>query len=269
MFHTTVLRRLAVRSAPDGATIDLTTVQWLTPGLLVGVAAQAQRVRAGGVTLRVEAPRDRDCADYAARMRLGLVLERLGVAHDLPTVTENDLSDRLIELTPFADASEIAPLAELVHAKTAPRDLDAANTIFQSLSELASNVADHAQAPGFALAQTMRTRDELRFAVADSGVGLLGSLAARGAVDSADAILRALGGVSRLDEPERGNGLRRIVQTIVGLAGEASLASGDAWHTAEGPSVRRGAAEPAYRGVIFEARIPISAGRHRLRAPSG
>ncbi len=186
--------------------IDLREVAWVDPVHLVSVAAVAEAARRDGLKFRLQAPSAPQRARYAARMRLGDVVESLGGEHDLPTVDDDGGAENLVEVAVLRAPSDVWRLAELVHERV--RDLDSAlaHALHQGVSEIGENVCMHARSVGYVAAQTIPRRGELRFAVADPGVGLRTTLADRGADSDRAAIELALAGVSRTDHG--GTGVR-------------------------------------------------------------
>jgi hypothetical protein len=220
---------LAPAAGDEGTEIDLGDT-FLEPKHLAGLAAAAHRLRRRG-PVRVHGPRESEKAHYAARMRVGRALDAVGVRHDLARVQERDRSGELLEVTLLRTADDARRLAALVHAKVAPTDAQAAEALWEGLTELGENVQDHAAAgardsSGFCAAQTMPTNGDVLFAVADSGVGLLSTLLRRGARNDREAIVMALAGTSRLDDAGRGRGLRTTLDMVSGLGGHLYVGVG-------------------------------------------
>ncbi len=251
------LSGLALRPGADPGSVELRLGNgWLEPCHLVGAAAVAERASTAGLAVRVHGPSQRHQANYAARMRLGAVLADLGVAHDLPTVREKDLSTELFEVMRLQTEGDARALAELVAAKVEPQHPKAAYVLWECISEMGINVRDHAQAPGFGAAQTLPTAGEVLFAVADSGVGLRATLALHGAVTDRDGISLALSGLSRLADPDRGRGLTTTLSALGEVGGELYLASGSASARATTTSRQHGLLTAAYPGTLVQGRVP-------------
>lgn len=249
----------AVGVRDDAATVDLRHVTWFDPLLLVAVASMAHGAYRRGRRFRLRGPADPDRASYAARMRLGHTLDRLGADHDLPRVSERDRRGELLEVSMLAGPADVRDLAALVHDKVRDADRIAAAALYQSLCEIGGNVPEHSGTQGFMAAQTLRHAGQVRFAVADSGVGLLGTLRGRGAVDDEHALTLALSGVSSLPGPERGQGLSSTLHLVSELGGSVALASGQAAVVASGPGRHRLSA-PAFTGTLFGAHVAVWAG---------
>ena len=167
---------------PGLRVLDLTDVTFLDPVHLVGVAAVAHLVAEQGGRIRLTGLTE-DQASYAARMHLGRLIEEFGGEHALPSVRERDLHDSLLEVRPLRSRQDVRELTSLVYHRVAARDAEVAHALHVALAEVGSNVCDHAQSIGFMAAQTIAEHGVLRFAVADAGVGLFGTLAGRGATD--------------------------------------------------------------------------------------
>jgi hypothetical protein len=237
--------------------IDLSGLDWITPSAIVATIAQAARARAAGQDFAVRGPRG-ELSSYAARMRLGRMLDALGVNHDLPHQHERDQSEHLVELREIDSGAAADRLAALVYRKVRPLDAALAKALHQSVGEIAENVPDHAGSIGFMAAQTLPRRRQLWLAVGDAGVGMLATLAARGAEDDEGAIVLATRDhVSRLDDPSRGVGLPTALRLINARGGSVYIASGAA-SVRHFPRTRRFLRSPSpYPGTLVEARIPI------------
>ncbi|MBV9821081.1 MAG: hypothetical protein JO144_02460 [Actinobacteria bacterium] len=111
-------------------------------------------------------------------------------------------------------------------------------------------------------AQTLPSQRVLRFAVADAGTGLLGTLADQGAEDDRMAITMALSGTSRKCGPGRGTGLPTAVTVVSRLGGEVLLASGSALATANARGRRHTELRQRFVGTLFEGWVPVTEARH-------
>ncbi|HEV2886090.1 MAG TPA: hypothetical protein VGX49_04205 [Jatrophihabitans sp.] len=256
------LQSLAVEHVDGDLVLDLSGVSWLDPLHLVGAAAIAQLAAARGSRLRLSGLRGNP-AGYASRMHLGAIVEHFGGSHDLPaSQRELDRSDTLLEVTELATGSDVRQLSGLVHDRVAGYDADIAHALYTALAEIGSNVCEHSGTVGFMAAQTLRSQRVLRFAVADAGVGLLGTLAGQGAEDDRMAITMALSGTSRNQGPGRGTGLPTAVSVVSRLGGAVLLASGSALATANARGRRHGELAQPFVGTMFEGWVPVTAARH-------
>jgi len=228
---------------------------WLQPGHLVGVAALAQSCASRGRPFRLAVGPTR--TSYASRMHLGAVLSQLGAGHALPPVPERARERDLLEVTPLVSPDGTRRLAALVRDKVLAQDPEAAGALYACLTELGLNVQEHAGTTGFAAAQTLLRREEVLFAVADCGRGLAGTLALRGATNDREAVELALRGVSRLDAPDRGLGLRTMVALVGRLGGSLSLISGGAVALAGRAGVRYRESRTPFAGTLVQGRVRL------------
>lgn len=246
---------LRARPAADARVLDLADVRWLDPLHLVGIAAEAHHAQRSGTRLRLTGVRE-DQANYAARMHVGRIIELFGGEHELPEVAERDQHDSLLEVRPLRNPGDVAELTELVYHRVAVSDPAAAHALHVALGEVGENVCQHARSIGFMAAQTIAEHGVLRFAVADSGVGLQATLAGLGARDDQGAVELALAGIRRWQQPGHGYGLPRTVEIITQLQGEMLLASGVAARKIEVGRIFDRVLDRPYRGTIFEGSVP-------------
>lgn len=223
------LGHLVCRREADGThVVDLSSCRWVDPAHLVGTAAVARRHVEAGLALRVVGPVRDAQRRYAGRMHLGRVLTGLGVAHDLDETGGPDRREDLLEVRAVRTEADATDLAALVLGRATDTDPGAAEALFAGVAEMALNVADHAGQVGYVAAQALPEGGWVRFAVADAGLGLLATLAPRGATTHRHALHLALDGTSRFDDPGRGAGLRSTVREIGRLRGALFVASGSA-----------------------------------------
>lgn len=256
------LQSLAVQLADGTMVLDLSDVSWLDPLHLVGVAATAQLAAARGLRLRLSGLRGNP-AGYASRMRLGAIVEHFGGSHDLPaSARELDRSDSLLEVTELATSSDVRQLSALVYDRVAGHDAEIAHALHTALAEIGANVCEHSGTVGFMAAQTLPAQGVLRFAVADAGAGLLGTLLSQGADSDRMAITMALSGTSRKQGPGRGTGLPTAVTVVSRLGGEVLMASGSAVATANARGRRHAELASGFVGTMFEGWVPVAGPRH-------
>jgi hypothetical protein len=241
-------------STRDGTrVVDLRDVGWIDPVHLVAVAALAEAARRDGLAFRLQGPASPDRSRYAARMKLGEVVTELGGTHDLAPVAAGGASAHLVEVARLRTPVDVVRLAALVYERVAELDANLAHALHQGVAEIGQNVCDHARSVGFVAAQTIPRRGELRFAVADPGIGLLATLRGQGAENDRHAIDLALHGVSRLGR--RGTGLPETVNAVTRLGGYFYLASGVS--AAMLTSARRTTSAGAgFSGTLVEGRVP-------------
>jgi hypothetical protein len=208
--------------------IDLRGLTFAEPLGLTAIAAFAEQHVREGRRVVVRSPLELNVSHYLARMRLDDTLTALGAEISLPRVSARDLDDVLLEVTRFDGHRGAGALAQLVHRLIARHDPDAANALHNGIVEAGINVVDHSRRRGgFIAAQITHHGRRLSFSVSDSGIGLLGSLAPRGARDDRQALdLAVEPGVSEHDDPGRGVGLSDLVQELARLGGHLHLVSG-------------------------------------------
>ncbi len=228
---------------------------------LVAVAALVDRATDAGRVL-FTSPRSLSVARYLSRMRLGRVLTDLGVDHDLPTVQEHRQDGVLGELTAFAESSDVERLAAMVHDTLQPTDRTAAGIVYSGLAEVGDNVPRHARRRnGFLAAQKVGRARSLLFAVADGGVGMLGTLRGRGARDASQALdLAVLQGVTERPDGNSVTGLHAVATELTRCGGHLQLVSDDAQLTV-GRVTTRGTAWQAFNGTAVQGLVRSAAGR--------
>ena len=256
------LQSLAVRVAGGDFVLDLSGLSWLDPLHLVGVASIAQRAAAHGCRLRLSGLRGNQ-AGYASRMHLGAIVEHFGGSHDLPVNgRELDRHDSLLEVTELATGGDVRKLSALVYDRVAGHDAEIAHALHTALAEIGANVCEHSGTVGFMAAQTLPSQGVLRFAVADAGFGLLGTLAGQGAEDDRMAVTMALSGTSRKQGPGHGTGLPTAVTVVSRLGGGVLLASGSEVTTANARGRRHAELTSGFVGTMFEGWVPVTGARH-------
>jgi hypothetical protein len=262
-----LLGRLLLTESKGRRVIDMSGVQWLNPLHLVLVAAHAQRAAADGVLFEVMSIRE-ELAGYAARMRLGDILDRHGARHALPPVRERDRHDSLYELHQISTGEDVVSMAQLVFGLVEPVDAAAASALHTGIAELGANICEHSGVgTGFVAAQSMGLRDTLRFAAADTGVGMLATLRNKGAGDSRAAIGMALSGTSSTGLPGHGTGLPTTLEAVSDLGGKLDVASGNSATRATLTSRSHRLLQQPLRGTAVEGFVPMHVARHRAQPP--
>jgi hypothetical protein len=256
------LQSLAIRLADGDVVLDLSGLSWLDPLHLVGAAAIAELAAARGSRLRLSGLRGNP-AGYASRMHLGAIVEHFGGSHDLPACErEFDRSDSLLEVTQLVTGTDVRQLSALVYDRVAGHDVAIARALHTALAEIGSNVCEHSGTVGFMAAQTLPSQGVLRFAVADAGAGLLGTLASQGAGDDRMAVTMALSGTSRKQGLGHGTGLPTAVTVVSRLGGEVLLASGSEVTTANARGRCHAGLSSGFVGTLFEGWVPVTGARH-------
>lgn len=252
-----LLGQLRARRRDGAVSMDIRRLRFVTPAHLVGIAAKAHRAREHDLEFVLLGPDDDDVARYAARMRLGEVLDSLHASHQLPRRRARNRRGHLLEIIQIDSEAEVDALANLVYEKVSTTSRRRAAALHKSLGEVGMNVAQHAEAAGFLAAQTMPNLSELRLAVGDGGRGLLATLAPLRPLDDSDAIDLALSDASRFAKPGRGRGLPTTLDAIHDLRGSVYIATGSAAMHVSRTKRRRREGSARFRGTLFEARIPL------------
>jgi len=248
------LERLVLIDRGEEQALDLRGVRWMGPLMLVGVAALAQGVHRRGQWLHL-LDVDDEAKTYAARMGLGVIIERYDGRHCLPRRTRSGSSQTLLELSQVTRSEDAREWAQLVRARAVGRaGAAAADSLFTGLAEIGENIVLHSQTEGFVAAQTYAATGEIRFAVADTGVGLRATLSARGARSHIGALRLALVGTSRFRDGAHGYGMPTTRDLIERVGGRMLLASG-----AYAVAIQGGTAtyrRTGFPGTIFEGSLP-------------
>lgn len=210
--------------------VDLRRLTFIDPAGLVSIAVLTERAVNRRHPVAITAPGDSNVANYIARMRLGQHFDRLGIAHSLPDVRENQLGPRLVELHRFEGQ---AGLERVVNALvqtflTEHRDVQ---PLYAALQEIAENVIQHSGSQhGYAALQRFENSRKVEFAVADAGVGLRARLSESVPVSDARAavMLAAQTHVTSTGQAGRGRGIGEVIAIAGRRRGDVVLVSGDA-----------------------------------------
>lgn len=214
----------------DRLHLDLSGVQFCRPDGLVAVGALLETAVGQGTEVTITTPVNSNARVYMTRMRFHQLLDDLDIPHNLEPVYEHDADNRFIELSDFTDESGVLGLATVVHSRVEPvLGSEAAASVFLALSELGSNVAQHAGCErGFFMAQQFLRADRFDFAIGDPGIGLLASLQRHNPGGHDDAIRLAVQrGISAVNDVGRGEGLADIREKLLAAGGSLIVVSGD------------------------------------------
>lgn len=235
--------------------LDLRAASWIEPIGLVMLAALAEEtVRQGGAVI-LRGPVTPGLTRYAARMRLGRIMNGLGQEHDLPAVREWERGSELLETLRFSGEAEPDRLAAMVFAKT-EADLRVARALHQSIAELGVNVPQHSGLDhGYVASQSTYDGQVVQFAVGDAGRGVAAGFG--DAVPDADAVDKALTGVSRIPDRGRGRGLAKTQRLVLALGGSFHVVSGTAHRTREQHGDTSGSAAVGYPGTLLQGTFPV------------
>lgn len=243
------------------STVDLRHGRWFTPSGLVAICAFIDRHVRLGDTVRFHGPTDPNISAYLFRMRLGALLEDMGVSHDLRAVATRTNSS-LVELHSFGSEKDVSRLALHIQDSVAPNDTEAAKALHRCLTEAGENVKLHSGLEnGFLAAQTTRGRGQariLRFAVGDGGQGFRTNLHAQGASSDLEALrLGVVQGVSSTGGVNRGRGLQELLRLIRGQGGVMSALSGKASLTWRGERETPWTYGESFGGALVEGVVPL------------
>lgn len=193
--------------------VDLEHAAFVEPSGHVAIAAVVDRAAAEGQHVEFVAPASADCRSYLSRMRLGQHLDRLGVTHSLEPVREHE-APRLSELRWFHDEKELEHVAEVIVRQYQESGSGVVEPLYLALFELAVNAVQHSgRGGGYVALQSYRSSGEVAFAIADSGVGLRGSL---NVDNDGEAIAMA---AQKYSSSEVGRGRGRGITGVIDLTG--------------------------------------------------
>jgi len=238
----------ARRGGQRAAGLDCSTVRFIDPCgtlalLAIGLAAAWRGGSAWGLVL----PRDPGPLAWLERCGARELLERSFVVEGSRGGPGPDGADpTLLAVTVVRSPDEVRGAvgrlkarADLLLVSRLGHSPLTADRLTVAVAELLQNAVDHSGSPGLAAAcwyaRGSRGAPELRLAVADVGVGVRESLAARYATgagrtwDDATAVRTAFReGVSRFEDPGRGLGLKAVAATVRAWGGSLRLRSGTA-----------------------------------------
>jgi anti-sigma regulatory factor (Ser/Thr protein kinase) len=241
-----VLEQLAPLESDAKILVDARHCRFATPYGLTALLCLAQS--------RVEKPdfappEDDSTASYWARSNFFRYAEELYTMRGTtPRPRASGDSDVLLEVTPVAKSEDVHAIVDRIQEKatqilTTKLDLEPRATMgfAMTLSEACSNIIEHAGRGGWVMVQRYNWakrrvgRDVVQIAVCDAGIGFRKSLEnsrARALADRwDDAIALECGviqGVSRLQDPGRGQGLKGIRGYVHRFDGKLTVRSGTA-----------------------------------------
>jgi hypothetical protein len=230
------------------ALFDGHRLRWIDPNGMVNLLAAASIARQrSGMLPRLQLPEQADVLGYMARMGFfdaGEGVFEIGAA---PARKHAPPSDVLLEITPITTNHDVHDVVDKVQrragtilSKTLHYPLTAVVQFSVILSEVAQNVIEHAEAPGWVAAQSYNWSKRLGrhvvvISVSDLGRGFRGSLAdehsARfgdrwGDVTALEAAF--IHGLTRFPDSGRGQGIQQIRKQVRRWDGLISIRSGTA-----------------------------------------
>lgn len=242
----TVLDQLAPIPADAKVLVDARHTRFATPYGLTSLLCLAQT--------RLEKPEfappeDESVGSYWARSNFyRYAAELYTVRGTLPRPRASQDSDVLLEVTPIARSEDVHQVVDRVkdratHILTTVLNLEPRATMgfTMTLSEACQNIVEHAGRGGWVMVQRYNWskrrvgRDVVQIAVCDAGVGFSKSLEtsrARALADRWDDATAlengVINGVSRFQDPGRGQGLKGIRGYVFRFDGKLSVRSGTA-----------------------------------------
>lgn len=176
---------------------------------------------------------------------------------DLPTVRKDATLDgeTLVALTRFTSADDVRDVVRILQNRIVQGDL---RTSMQKIaSEAAINVSDHALSDhGYAVAQIYPRSTRLQLAIADCGVGVLRTLAKRGARTDLEALKMAIAGHSERDSGGgEGEGLPTLVRELKKSRSRGEMVSGRA-KVNLGPGKSWCIPSGSFQGTLISVDIP-------------
>ena len=240
----TVIEQLAAVPADAKVLVDARHCRFATPYGLTALLCLAQSRE---VKPEFAPPEEAEAASYWSRCDFFKYAEELyTIRGTLPRPRAGRESDVLLEVTPVAKNEDVHAIVSRIQEKATQilvqkLDLDprATMSFVMTLSEACSNIIEHAGRGGWVMVQRYSWakrrvgRDVVQIAVNDAGVGFRRSLEtsrARALADRWDdgiALESAvINGVSRLQDPGRGQGLKGIRGFVHRFDGKLTVRSG-------------------------------------------
>jgi anti-anti-sigma regulatory factor len=231
--------------------IDLEQVRFVDPYGMLGLLALARFLRQRGCEPVLMLPRADEVMKYLDRMDFSRHAEGL-CAMDLTTLwsdgeySRSPHSDVLLEITPIAHSEDIHYIVERVRERAQTilsqnlhYEQAAIDGFVVALSEVCQNIPEHSEDVGYVAIQKYfygrrLGKNLVKIAVMDLGVGFRTSLGPKYAAQSAEwSDLTALWlaifeGVSRYDDPGRGQGLSAVRRFVERWHGKLMIRSGSA-----------------------------------------
>lgn len=241
--------------------VELSSLERFDPYGLLFLVLVGRRCQEAGGHLRVLLPQR---AGVRAALAAADPFRLLGNAVWLDRELEGGDQRGLCELAQAAQEDTIQGLVDEMVARLNSRFPLAGHSVrvlAMAMLELFQNIPQHANPRGARLdpcgmGALQELPDHIHLAVADKGVGFLGSFGPRGGLDHAGALEAALvDGMSRLEHPGRGGALRRIRELVLREGGEFYVRSGRGAFLQRGVEWTVGAVQP-FPGVQLSIRLP-------------
>lgn len=228
------------------------------PGAIVGLSAFIdEQVRKRRI-IHFTGPRDANVARYLTRIGLAKLLEEFDISHSLPNINMNAAIDEktIVGLRRFSETDDVAGVLAILNYQAVPQESQ--RVVSRALGEAGCNVPDHAQVShGYIAAQVAQNGSALGFAVGDSGVGVYRPFMTQGATSERHALKLALTGHSRTGDPDRGTGLKGIVEALSKPRSSGMLLSGSSSFSIRSDGLHPWKHQTNFHGTIIEGSLPI------------
>jgi anti-sigma regulatory factor (Ser/Thr protein kinase) len=241
--------------------IDLTTCGFLGPMAVVTICGLRKLASSQGFLVTIRPPKLRRLAAYCEYS--GLLAEfQLGPP---PSPHPESMTSPVAF---FNVGTKHSTMERVVHLAQTELSLSQGeeHDLALALAELQQNVIDHSDSfvGGIVSARAYKNEREIRFAVADMGIGIRERLSRNQAdpkMDDADAIQLALKEhvSSRSSAHNMGLGLSHLHRIVQVTRGRLVIYSGRGFLTHENGRDRTALAEAAYPGTVVFVRLPIRA----------
>ncbi len=215
--------------------IDLTALRTFDPFGVLLLLVEGRRCAEAGGRLRVLLPEDRVVREaLGATDPFGLLDGAVWLDGELPA-PKGELLSTVVRAEEEQGVRALVDDLVMRLRSRFPLAESSVRLLAMAMLELFQNIPQHANPRGavfdpFGLGALNECCDHIQLAVADRGVGLLGSLVGSGSVRALDHVgaLEAvlLDGVSRFSSPGRGGALRRIRELVVREGGQFLVRSG-------------------------------------------
>lgn len=264
--------RFAIETGALSAySVDLSNVEFVTPGGMVGLACTLEKWTSKYGALQVILPNE-DITAYMHRMDFfDHFKDRLSLDRDVGHLEGRSRHHpSLSELHTVHDLEDVTEITSRFCETLSSRDVPTAKVrnCFAVISETLNNAVDHASSPcgAYTAIQTWSTLDKVAVAVADAGVGVphtIGALSESYGKNLEDHDLVKLAAShlvsSRQGEEGRGGGLTSALNNVHSGNGQMVIWSGQGWVEFRSTSIITAAERaPTFAGTCVEAIFPIS-----------
>lgn len=223
--------------------LDLTLTEAIDPFSLLGIVTLGNYLKRSGSNTRLLLPRHKESLSFMEQAGLNDYLPVLFNEHT-PLPDDQVQSDKrcIVGITKIEKSLDIHDIVIQVRERLGETMNSSHNDIWNSsmviISEMCQNIHEHSMDTGFALIVLYRDhykRDILHLVIMDTGIGIKTSLdqkfhsVFREKWSDYMALHKTLfEGVSRHDDPGRGNGIVRSKELVNKFNGKMSIRSGTA-----------------------------------------